>query len=70
MLTALTGLNVIAYHGTEGGGDGNPAILIGFLGVVATAAWMLFSTLRWRNTMLVLAAGWLVMIALIAAFVF
>jgi hypothetical protein len=65
MLRALTALNVLAYHGTEGG-DGSPMILVVFLGAIATAAWVLFSSLRWRNTMLVLAGGWLVVLILTA----
>ena len=53
---------VIAYHGTqaEGGGSGGSWLLFVFLGGTATAGWLLFSQLRWRNTVMVAVAGWLV----------
>jgi hypothetical protein len=65
-VTALDTL-LLAFHG-GGGGDGNPMILIVFLAVAATGAWLLFSGLRWRNTMIVAGVGWLAVLAL--AFVF
>ena len=57
---------VIAYHGTQGGGGGSGGswLLFGFMGVTATAGWLLFSRLRWRNTVMVAVAGWLVGFAL------
>ena len=57
-------LVVIAYHGTQGGGSGASWPLFLFLGMAATAGWLLFSQLRWRHTVMVAAAGWLVGFAL------
>lgn len=59
---------LLAFHGTGGGGSGGPLVLVVFLAGIATAVWVLFSTYRWRTTMIVTAAGWLLVLAL--AFVF
>lgn len=49
----------LAYHGSHAGDDGgNLAVLFVFLGVVATAGWLIFSELRWVHTVSVAVAGW------------
>jgi hypothetical protein len=64
MPTAPLSTLLLAFHqGGGGGGTGSPLILVGFLGIIATAVWVLFSELRWRNTMLVTAAGWTAVVA-------
>ncbi len=56
----------VAYHdGSGGGGDMSIAGLFIFLGAVATVVWLIFSELRWRNTMLVTVGGWAAGLALI-----
>ena len=56
---------LLAYHGTtHGGGSGGMAVLFVFLGVLATAGWLIFSELRWRNTLLITTAGWVVVLTL------
>lgn len=64
--TMSTTFAVIAYHGTQAGGGGSGASwpLFLFLGITATAVWLLFSQLRWRHTVMVAVAGWLVGFAL------
>jgi hypothetical protein len=55
----LTTPTFLAYHGTHAGGDGgNLSVLFIFLGVVGTAAWLIFSELRWVHTVTVAVAGW------------
>lgn len=57
---------MIAFHdGAQSAGDGGVATLLVFLGAVGTAAWLIFSTLRWRTTLLVTASGWIAIVALI-----
>lgn len=53
---------VLAYHGTQGGS--NLPMLFVFLGVLATAGWLIFSQLQWRNTVLIAVAGWVVLLGL------
>lgn len=60
--TTLTSLDLIAYHGTQGGG--NLPMLFVFLGVLATAGWLIFSTLEWRYTVMTIVAGWAVLLGL------
>jgi hypothetical protein len=49
----------LAYHGSHAGGDGSDlAVLFVFLGIVGTAAWLVFSELRWVHTITVAVAGW------------
>lgn len=51
--------SLLAYHGTGSGGDGGGiAVLFVFLGVIATAVWLIFSQLRWVHTVTVASAGW------------
>ena len=60
---------LMAYHdGVQRSGSGNLTVLFVFLGVLATAGWLIFSELRWRNTLLVTAAGWVIVLALSFAF--
>jgi hypothetical protein len=66
-MTTLSASTLIAYHDTTQGGGGGLAGLLVFLGVVATAGWVMFSTLSWRNTMVVAGAAWSA--ALVVAFV-
>ncbi len=54
---------VLAFHDGQGGGS-SPIVGIVFLAGIATAAWVIFSTLKWRNTMLVTAAGWVLVLGL------
>jgi uncharacterized protein (DUF427 family) len=50
---------VFAYHPTHAGSEGgNLMVLFVFLGVVATAAWLMFSELKWIQTVSVAAGGW------------
>lgn len=52
-------LDMLAYHGTHSEGAGNGlAILLVFLGVIATAGWLIFSELKWAHTVSVAAGGW------------
>lgn len=68
-LTPLLTSALIAYHdGAHSGGSGNLTVLFVFLGVIATAGWLIFSEMKWRNTLLVSAAGWVVVIGLSFAF--
>lgn len=61
MLTAPTAASIIvAYHDTQSGGAGGTIVLVAFLGAVATAGWLMFSRLSWRNTVMLAVAGWLV----------
>ena len=66
-MTPLASLIVIGYHGT-GSGESNPMVLVAFLGAVTTVAWVFFSRLRWRNTVMVAVAGWLVGLVLTFGF--
>jgi hypothetical protein len=63
MLAPVTEAALLAYHGTNGGGGATGGFI--FLGIVATAGWVLFSKLRWRNTMLITGSGWLVLLSLL-----
>jgi hypothetical protein len=68
-MTSFPTSTLIAYHDSaHGGGSGNLAVLFVFLGVLATAAWLIFSEMRWRNTLLITAAGWVVVVGLSLAF--
>ncbi|MEX2533756.1 MAG: hypothetical protein WD360_07295 [Nitriliruptoraceae bacterium] len=50
---------VIANHGIHApSGGGNFAVLFVFLGVLATAGWLIFSELRWAQTVTITVAGW------------
>ncbi len=65
LTTALAPL--LAYHqGTAGGG--NMLVLILFLGILATAGWLIFSELDWNKTLAVTGAGWAAILTV--AFVF
>ena len=55
---------VLATHET---GESNPMVGWVFGGIVATAAWVLFSRLQWRNTVLITVAGWAVGLGLLLA---
>ena len=55
---SLTSALFLAYHDGGHGGSGGLGMLLVFLGVVGTGAWLIFSTLKWRNTVLVTLAGW------------
>jgi hypothetical protein len=68
-LFALAAFSVLATHTpSTGGGPGNPMVGWVFGGLVATAAWLLFSQLRWRNTVAITVAGWTVGLGLLLAF--
>jgi len=57
--TAASTIISIAYHGGQGGGSGL-ALLAVFVGIVATAGWLIFSELEWRHTVAITVAGWAV----------
>ena len=59
---AFPSFELLAYHGTQGGG--NLPMLFVFLGVLATAGWLIFSTLEWRYTVMTSIAGWAVLLGL------
>ena len=64
-LTHSLASTLIAYHDSaHGGGSGNLTLLFVFVGVIATAGWLIFSEMKWRNTLLVSAAGWVVVLGL------
>lgn len=52
---------VFAYHNTgHGGGESsNLTLLFAVLGIFATAAWLIFSELSWRNTVAAAVAAWI-----------
>lgn len=58
----------VAYHDRSGGGTSGAVVLFVFLGVVATAGWLIFSELRWRTTVAVTVAGWAALITLLFVF--
>ena len=63
-------LTLLGYHGTtHGGGEGSssPWLLIVVLGLAATAGWLVFSELRWRNTVLTAAGAWIVGLGMLFA---
>jgi hypothetical protein len=60
--TVLSPIDLLAYHGTQGGS--NLPMLFVFLGVLATAGWVIFSTLEWRYTVMTTVAGWAVLLGL------
>lgn len=55
--TASASSVLLAYHGGQGG-DSGLALLVVFVGIVATAGWLIFSELEWRTTVLITVAGW------------
>ncbi len=48
---------LLAYHDSQGG-NSSLVLLFVFLGVVATAGWLIFSELEWRHTVMVTVGGW------------
>jgi len=49
----------VANHGTTvGNDDGNLIVLFVFLGVLASAGWLIFSELRWAHTVAITVGGW------------
>jgi hypothetical protein len=58
---------LIAYHDSQGGTSGL-ALLFVFVGLLATAGWLIFSELEWRHTVLITVAGWVVGLALTFGF--
>lgn len=69
-IDAASLLTVLAYHGTthgSGGGSSSPSLLIIVLGLAATAGWLIFSELRWRNTVLTAASAWIVGLGMLFA---
>jgi hypothetical protein len=65
-VTLLAAIAIIANHTpATGGGPGNPMVGWVFGGLVATAVWLLFSRLRWRSTVAVTVAGWVVGLGLL-----
>ncbi len=50
---------LLAYHDTAGGGSGDLAVLFVVLGVLATAAWLIFSELRFAHTVMTAVGGWI-----------
>jgi hypothetical protein len=68
-MTLLATITIIANHtAATGGNPGNPMVGWVFGGIVATAAWLLFSQLRWRNTVAVTIVGWVAGLALLLDF--
>jgi hypothetical protein len=65
-LLALTALLANHTPATRSG-DTNPAVGVVFGGIVATAAWLLFSKLQWRYTVAVTVAGWAAIAGLLIA---
>jgi len=48
----------LAYHqGGHGGSDSLMGLWV-FLGIVATVAWLIFSEMAWRQTLMMTALGW------------
>lgn len=62
-MSALATLDLLAYHrrGDDGGGI---AVLLVFIGVLATAGWLIFSELRWSHTVSTTIAAWVAGIGL------
>ncbi len=60
--------SMLAYHDRAGDGGGNIIMLVVFLGVLATAAWLIFSELRWVHTVGVAVAGWVAGLAVMFVF--
>lgn len=59
---------MIAYHGTghaQGGSGSGPWLLFVVVGIFATLGWLMFSTLKFRDTVLTTAGAWVVGLALI-----
>lgn len=49
----------VANHGTTARHDGgNLLVLFVFLGILATAGWLIFSELRWAQTVAITVGGW------------
>jgi len=65
MITAALKNLFLANHQQVLSGEGNLAVLWVFLGLAATAGWLIFSELPGRQTVLVTLAGWLVVGALV-----
>ncbi len=60
MSSTASNLSVLlAYHDGQSGGSGLPLLVV-FVGILATAGWLIFSELEWRNTVLITVAGWVV----------
>jgi hypothetical protein len=55
---ALLAPTVLAFHQGQGGAPTSVPLLLGVIGLIATAVWLLFSTLKWRNTVLTAAGVW------------
>ena len=61
---ALATSSILAYHDTgAGGGGGNMIMLVVFLGVIASAAWLIFSELRWVHTVALTIVGWVAILS-------
>jgi hypothetical protein len=58
MFSLLTESALFASHQRLHGGGGNLAVLWVFLGVLASAGWLIFSELPFRTTVAVTAVGW------------
>lgn len=57
---------LLAYHDSRAGSDGgNLMVLVVFLGVIATAVWLIFSELRWMHTVGLAVAGWVAGLSLV-----
>lgn len=61
-LLAMT--SILAFHGTGQGSGGGPLVGVVFVAGIATAVWVLFSKLKWRDTMIVTAVGWALVLGL------
>ena len=64
-MSPLATTSLLAFHDGQGAGEGGGiAILLVFVGVLATTGWLIFSELRWRHTVSVTAAAWVAGIGL------
>jgi hypothetical protein len=68
MFAVLTESALLANHQRIHGGGGNLAVLWVFLGVLASAGWLIFSELPFRTTVAITAAGWLAVAGLSYSF--
>jgi hypothetical protein len=58
MLHLLADAAVLAYHdGGHGGSDSLVGLWV-FLGIVGTVAWLIFSEMAWRKTLMMTGLGW------------
>jgi hypothetical protein len=64
MLTLMTESALLANHQRLHGGGGNLAVLWVFLGVLASAGWLIFSELPFRTTVAITGVGWIAVAAL------